>query len=150
MAANRLARGLHSLPAAWCLHGFRRGLHPGQVDIRRKTFVAETTSKLEFLLHEHGFAGPEVIQHDEYPLVICVSYHRSELDVEETLILSYGGEEYVTTSVAHSTPTPGSAKRTEIAADTAHTGFQMRRALDRHARELHKLLTKKQPDSRPA
>jgi hypothetical protein len=120
------------------------------VDTRRKTFVAETTSRLEFLLREHGFAGPEIAQQDGYPLVIRVSYHRSDLDVEESLILSYGGEEYCTASVVHTSPSPGPARRTEVSTGTAHTGFQMRRALERNAQALREFLSRQEPDPRPA
>lgn len=119
------------------------------MDIRRKTFVAEATSRLEFLLREHGFAGPEVTQDGEYPLLIRVSYHRSDLDVEESLILSYGGEEYVTASVVHSSLGSGPGHRTQLSMGTAHTGFQMRRALDRDARALRELFGKQQPDLPP-
>jgi hypothetical protein len=110
------------------------------VDIRRRTFVAETTSRLEFLLSEHGFTGPEVTREAGYPLLIRVSYHRSDVDLEETLILSYGGEEYVTASAVHSSPVSGSTTRTELSTGTAHTGFQLRQALDRHARALREFL----------
>lgn len=116
------------------------------MDIRRKTFVTEATSRLGFLIQEHGFAGPEVTQEGEYPLLIRVSYHRGDLDVEESLILSYGGEEYVTANVVHSSP----AMRTELSAGTAHTGFQMRQVLDRHAREVRDFLSKQQLNPRSA
>lgn len=119
------------------------------MDIRRKTFVAEATSRLEFLLRDHGFAEPEVTRKGDYPLLIRVSYHRGDLDVEESLVLSYGGEEYVTASVLRSGPASGSVSRTEVAADTAHTGFQMRQALDRHAGALREFLTTQaQPPAR--
>jgi hypothetical protein len=128
------------------LLAFREGLrHPERVDIRRKTFVAEATSRLEFLIQQHDFVGPEITQDGDYPLVIHVIYHRSDLDVRETLILSYGGEEYVTTDLVHKS----AARRTELSAGTAHTGFQMRRALDRHAQALRELFSKQQPDPRP-
>jgi hypothetical protein len=119
------------------------------VDIRRKTFVAETTSRLGFLIQEHGFAGPEVTQEGDFPLLIRVSYHRSDLYVEESLVLSYGGEEYVTANVVHSSPADRAAMRTEVSAGTAHTGFQMRQALDRSAQALRELLSKQRPDPRP-
>jgi hypothetical protein len=126
----------------------REGLRdPERVDIRRKTFVAEATSRLGFLILEHGFNGPEITQTGGYPLLIRVSYHRSDLDVEESLILSYGGEEYVTANVVHSRPDSGSAVRTGLSAGTAHTGFQMRQVLDRHARALRELLGSQQPES---
>jgi hypothetical protein len=116
--------------------------HPERVDIRRKTFVAEATSRLGFLIQEHSFAGPEVTQEGEYPLLIRVSYHRSDLDVEEILILSYGGEEYVTADVVHSSPASRPAMRTELSVGAAHTGFQMRQTLDRHAQALREFLSK--------
>jgi hypothetical protein len=119
------------------------------VDIRRQTFVAEATSRLEFLLREQGFAGPEVTQDGDYPLLIRVSYHRSDLDVEESLILSYGGEEHVTVSVVHSSSVSGSVGRIEVSMGTAHTGFQMRRALDRHAEALREFLGRQQPVTTP-
>jgi hypothetical protein len=108
---------------------------PEYVDIRRKTFVAEATRRLGFLVQEHGFAGPEIMQDGDYPLLLRVMYHRSDLDVIEALLLSYGGEEYVTADLAYQNP----ARRTELPAGTAHTGFQMRRALDRHAQALREL-----------
>ena len=118
--------------------------HPEYVDIRRKTFVAEATRRFEFLIQEHGFAGPEITQDGDYPLLIRVIYHRGDLDVIETLLLSYGGEEYVTADLVRQSP----RGRTELPAGTAHTGFQMRRALDRHAEALRELLSKQQPTSR--
>jgi hypothetical protein len=118
--------------------------HPEYVDIRRKTFVAEATRRLGFLIQEHGFAGPEITQDGDYPLMIRVIYHRSDLDVIETLLLSYGGEEYVTADLVDQSP----ARRTKLPAGTAHTGFQMRKALDRHAEALRELFGKQQPDLR--
>lgn len=111
------------------------------MDIRRKTFVAEATGRLGFLIREYGFAGPEVTQDRDYPLLIRVSYHRGDLDAEVTLILSYMGEEYVTAEVVHTSPASGSVKRTEVSRGTARTGFQMRKALDRHAQALHGFLS---------
>ena len=116
------------------------------MDIRRSTFVAETTSRLGFLIQEHGFAGPEVTQEGDYPLLIRVSYHRSDLDVEESLILSYGGEEYVTADVVHSSAGSSAPTRIKVSAGTVHTGFQMRQTLDRNTRALRELLTKQQLD----
>lgn len=117
------------------------------MDIRRTTFVDEATSRLEFLIQEHGFAGPEVTRGSDYPLLIRVSYHRGDLDVEVSLVLSYGGEEYVTTDVVYSSPASGAATRARVCESTAHTGFQMRRALGRQAQALREFLGKQQPGS---
>jgi hypothetical protein len=111
------------------------------VDIRRKTFVAEATRRFGFLIQEHGFAGPEITHDGDYPLLIRVIYHRGDLDVRATLVLSYGGEEYVTTDLRRQSP----ARSTEFPAGTAHTGFQMRRALDRHAHALRELFASNSP-----
>jgi hypothetical protein len=112
------------------------------MDVRRKSFVAEATNRLAFLCDEHGFAGPEVAEQDGYPLMVCVSYHRADLDVEESLVLSYGGEEYVTATVVSPRAADEPARHTEIGTDTAHTGFQMRRALDRQALAVREFLTR--------
>ena len=101
------------------------------------------------MIKEHGFAGPEVTQEGDYPLLIRVRYHRGDLDLEESLILSYGGEEYVTADLVHSSPAGSAGTRTAISAGTAHTGFQMRQRLDRHAQALRELLSRQQPGPRP-
>jgi hypothetical protein len=49
------------------------------MDVRRKSFVAEATSRLVFLCGDHGFVGPEVTEQDGHPLIIRVSYHRADL-----------------------------------------------------------------------
>lgn len=113
------------------------------MDIRRKTFVAETTDRFSFLLHEHGFAEPQTVQHGEFPMLLTVIYHRADLDVEVSLVLSYAGEEHIDTSVA-ATGTDSSVGRTEVGSDTARTGFQMRKALDRQAQALSQRLTHQQ------
>lgn len=114
------------------------------MDIRRKTFVAEATARLEFLVREHGFAGPEITQHGGFPLLIIVSYQCADLDVELSLCLSYAGEDYVTASVRPrgSGHDETSAKQTEISSDTAHTGYQMRRGLDRAAQAIREVLAR--------
>jgi hypothetical protein len=103
--------------------------------------VAEATSRLAFLCDEYGFVGPEVSgQQDDYPLVMIVSYHRADLDVEERLILSYGGEELVAATVVYPRVAQQPASRIKVGADTAHTGFQLRRGLDRQAQAIRELL----------
>ena len=104
--------------------------------------MAEATARLAFLADELGFAGPEVTDQDDYPLMICVSYHRADLRVEASLVLSYGGEEYVTLAAMYPR---GSARRIELGEDAAHTGFQLQRALDRQTRALREFLARPGP-----
>jgi hypothetical protein len=55
------------------------------------------------------------------------------------LELSYGGEENVTAILAAADES-GSRRRTEIEGRTAHTGYQMRHALDLQAEAIRKEL----------
>ena len=115
------------------------------MDVRRKTFVAEATARLEFLLREHGFVRPQVTQDGEFPLMLSVRYHRSDLDVDVSLVLSYMGEEYVTASTVDADAGSTCVNRTEVGLQTAHTGFQMRRALDHHAEALRQIVPQRKP-----
>lgn len=81
--------------------------------------MAEATRKLEFLIQEHGFTGPEITQDGDYPLLIRVSYHRSDLDLQESLVLSYGGEETVTADVVRPGPTTPYHQAANRARETA-------------------------------
>ena len=54
-------------------------------------------------------------------------------------MLSYMGEEYVATALV-SEDDSGSIRRTEIGSSTAHTGYQMRRALDRQAEAVRRII----------
>lgn len=105
------------------------------MDIRRKTFVAETTAKFEFLLHEHGFAEPQAAQHGEFPMLLTVSYRRADLEVDVSLVQTYAGEEHIDTCVTAISPN-SRGSRTEVGSDTARTGFQMQQVLDRQAQAL--------------
>lgn len=108
--------------------------HPRRVDIRVKTFVAEARCRFDIVLEELGFADPEVDENqDTYPLVIRVRYHRGDVTVETSLVLAYAGEEYVRTSLLWAGESPRCAHHVTVGEDTAHTGYQMRRTLDRHA-----------------
>lgn len=98
------------------------------VDIREKTFPDEAIKQLDFLKNQYGFAGPEVERGASPGTTASVRYHRGGMAIEASLVLWYMGEEYVaTTQVIGSLD--GAARRTEIARNTAHTGYQMRRAL---------------------
>lgn len=98
--------------------------------------MAEAIGELEFLITEHDFTGPQVTQDGDYPLLLRVGYHRSDLDLQVTLMLSYMGEESVTAEVVE--PRPGS--RITLSEATAHTGYQMRRGISRHARAIREFL----------
>ncbi|HSR84557.1 MAG TPA: hypothetical protein VLM11_10300 [Streptosporangiaceae bacterium] len=119
------------------------------MDIRVKTFVAEAASRLEFLRAEHGFAGPEVVDDEAgvYPLMRRVRYRRDDVAFEITLVLSYMGEEHVDTSMV-SEDESGSARRTQVKSDAAHTGYQMRHALERQAEAVRKVLGERTPSRR--
>ena len=58
---------------------------------------------------------------------------------ETRLVLHYMGEEYVTTRLEHDDDS-GERHRREVGTDTAHKGHQMRKGLDRQAKELRSLI----------
>jgi hypothetical protein len=106
------------------------------MDIRLKTFVVEATKRMSFLNgSDWGFSEPEIIRADHFPTVIEVRYRRAgACTIRIRLILAYMGEEYVSTEVCGDPP--DGAEQGEIGSHTAHTGYQMRRALDRQADTL--------------
>jgi hypothetical protein len=109
-----------------------------------KSFVPEAAGRLDFLCAEYGFTGPEVApdKTGAYPLLRRVRYQRTGLAIEISLVLSYMGEEYVATELV-SEDGSGSVRRTQIGFGTAHTGYQMRRALDRQAGAVRSVLRDK-------
>jgi len=110
------------------------------VDIRVKTFEAEARARLGFLCGDFGFVGPEYEGHGGgYPVMLSLRYHRASALVEVCLVLYYGGEEYVATSLVVNRE-DGPRQRSQIGSNTARTGFQMRRALDRQAAALRQAL----------
>jgi hypothetical protein len=104
------------------------------VGIRVKSFASEAADGLGFLCAEYGFTGPEVVPDEAgaYPLLRRVRYQRTGLAIEISLVLSYMGEEYVAAELV-SEDGSGSVRRTQIGSGAAHTGYRMRRALDRQA-----------------
>jgi hypothetical protein len=72
-----------------------------------------------------------------------VRYRRGDLALEISLVLSYMGEEYVAATVVSGDTGP--SRRTQIGSGTAHTGYQMRRALDRQAAAVRKILHEQMP-----
>jgi hypothetical protein len=110
-----------------------------QVDIREKTFADEAIKQLEFLKDQYGFAGPDVSRGTSPGTTVRVSYHRSGTTLEASLVFWYMGEEYVVTAQVTDDP-EGRTRRTEIARHTAHTGYQMRRALKLQAQAVRAAL----------
>ncbi|MEU8830789.1 MULTISPECIES: hypothetical protein [unclassified Streptomyces] len=109
------------------------------MDIRLKTFVAEASTRMNFLRDELGCIGPEAHHpSDSYPLVISVQYRRRDLAVEVFLLLAYAGEEYVATRL--SLGGGSNPREQEVGSHTAHTAYAMRRALDRQAEALRDAL----------
>jgi hypothetical protein len=115
------------------------------VDVRTRTFTAEAERRFRFLATEYGFNGPEVIgASDEYPLMLTLRYSRGALAVEISLVLSYMGEECVTTRI---TPADrAQSPRDEITRDAAHTGYQMRRAIDHQAEAVLAIISQSARD----
>lgn len=137
------------VPAA--IPGLAAYLEAGQswlMDTRVKAFVQETANRLDFLHEEYGFTGPEAVpeEADVYPLLRRVRYERADLAVEISLVLSYMGEEYVAAHLV-SEDDSGSVRRTEVGSSTAHTGYQMRRALDQQAEAVRRVLRGQTPPS---
>lgn len=117
------------------------------VDLRVKTFAAETASRLGFLSADYGFTGPDTVQDgddDVYPVLRTLRYRRGQLTVEISLILSYMGEEYITATVVSAGET-GAARRSPVGQSAAHSGYQMRRSLDRQAEAVRRLVRELSP-----
>ena len=107
------------------------------VDVRVKTFIREAAVRMGFLHSECGFNGPMVVQDESgvYPLLRRVRFERADVDIEISLVLSYMGDEYVVSDLVVA-DSSGSVRRTKIRQDTAHTCYQMRRALDLQAKAI--------------
>jgi len=111
------------------------------VDVRVKTFASEAAERLGFLRAEFGFTGPVPVsgENGPYPLLRRVRFARPGLSVEISLVLSYMGEEYVAAHLVAEDES-GSVRRTQIARGTAHTGYQLRHALDLQAHAVRRAL----------
>lgn len=114
-----------------------------------KTFVAEASGSFESALDGLGFSAPEVIsERNEYPLMMELRYHRVDVVVQTRLILAYGGEEYVDTALLWADGE--STRHLKIGEDKAHTGYQMRRALGRHAQAVSDALRRGHKTLKPS
>lgn len=82
--------------------------------------------------------------------VVCIRccavwrFERADIGIEISLVLSYMGEEYVASDLV-TADSPASVRRTKIRQDTAHTGYQMRRALDLQAKAIREALADNAP-----
>lgn len=114
------------------------------MDVRVKTFAQEAADRLGFLRTEFGFNCPETVPDKTgvYPLLRRVRFRRADLAVEISLVLSYMGEEYVAADLV-TEDEPGSVRRAELGRGTAHTGYQMRCALDLQARAVRRALSER-------
>jgi hypothetical protein len=97
---------------------------------------------MAFLPAEFGFSGAQTVPDETgvYPLLRRVRFHRADFAVEISLVLSYMGEEYVATNLV-TTDESGSVRRAELERSTAHTGYQMRHALDLQAKAIRRALS---------
>lgn len=103
-----------------------------------QAFTGEAAKQLEFL-NQHGFAGPDV-EHGTSPgTAATIRYRRGDVAIEASLVLWYRGEEYVATILAVEA-LDGAVRRPELARNTVHTGYQMRRALRLQAKAVQALL----------
>jgi hypothetical protein len=98
------------------------------VDFRVKTFADEAVKELDFLKSQYGFAGPEVERGGSRGTMVSVSYRRGDVTIEVSLVFWYMGDEYVATARVVD-GRHGAVRRSELGHNTAHTGYQMRRAL---------------------
>jgi hypothetical protein len=99
------------------------------VDARLKSFEAETRNRFDFLVAA-GFDPPRFVQSDRGIRSITATYRRSDALVETALTLGYMGEETVRTVLQ---TVDG---REELGCGTAHTAFQMKKALETQAGAL--------------
>ena len=78
------------------------------------------------------------------PSLRTLRYRRGHLTVEISLILSYMGEEYITAALV-SACDAGAVRRSPAGQSAARTGYQMRRALDRQADAIRRLVRELSP-----
>ena len=113
------------------------------MDFRVNTFVPEATKRLEFMRTEYGFAGPDVESSPGIPRNrggITVKYQRAGLILATSLTFDYGHDDNVETTLFRYRMPAGGLRQTRVLTDTARTGYEMRRALDRHASAVRDLL----------
>ncbi|WP_328989716.1 hypothetical protein OG394_26095 [Kribbella sp. NBC_01245] len=103
------------------------------MDARIKTFAAEARQRFDFLL-DAGFSEPLFHGPEGHPVVLTLTYARSGARVDVSLVLAHMGEEDVSTTLRTATA------HIETGPTTAHTAYQMRRALDHQAAAIRMAL----------
>ena len=102
---------------------------------KRPSFIEVTTDRLGFL-HGHGFAEPEIKQPwDRIPAITRVQYSSNDMTIEVSHVVGFMGENYVETRCRR-TDGNGQGDWTQLGSDTTHTGYQLRRAVDRQAQAI--------------
>ena len=92
--------------------------------------------RLNFLHDEQGFAEPEIEPAwDRVPAIARVRYRRSDITIEVSHILGFMGENHVDARSRH-LHGDGRGDWLALARITTHTGYQLRRALDRQAQAI--------------
>jgi hypothetical protein len=105
------------------------------VDIRFRTFGAEATKRLAFLVDDFGFTGPLITEGDTF-VRVAVRYSKGPVTVTSGLLIAYMGEEYVYTEITTEQPDGGKPVTIQIGQHTAHKGHEMRKGLDRESEAL--------------
>lgn len=103
-----------------------------------KTFAGEVRLRFGFLL-DAGFSEPTLDGPGGQPVVLTLTYVRSDARVDVSLVLAYMGEEDVSTTLRTTTG------HIETGPATAHTAYQMRRALDHQAAAIRTALEPENP-----
>jgi hypothetical protein len=105
---------------------------PG-MDVRRKTFAREVASAFSALT-DRGFGVPTFRDETLDRTVLLAEYRSPHAVVEVSLVLGPAGEDEVATTLQ------GVDGRRVLGPDTAHTGYQMRKALASQSSALLLLL----------
>jgi hypothetical protein len=102
---------------------------------KRPSFIEVATRCLSFLVDDQGFDGPETTEWSpqSFPAITCLRYHRGEMTIEVCHVVAYMGENYVQTRCSRK----DDEGWIDLGRNTAHSGYQLRRAVDRQADAIH-------------
>lgn len=102
---------------------------------KRPAFIEAATSRLRFLVAEHDFLGPETEKDKFVPGVSTVRYHRNDMTIEVVHVVGPMGEAYVESRLRREIDNE-QGDVTHLGRNTAHTGYQLWRAIDLQARAI--------------